>query len=597
MCELCNKFKLDAPFRFHRPDEFTKGVLVGRNAKKYLDFFEQKIYPYAMENPSMTVVVGQPGAGKTQLLNYLESTWKEKNRIFVLLNLKDTKVSYDYLVEAVINSDSFRYFLSSNGKTLDLEKSTTEKVAEIREFIREVRNKQMNDKFGICLLMDTVDEYLRKINSKNVEKEEVQKEIAKDLIKITGQLLDDLSYSCAIFAITEDVNYKFEEVFKKDTSLKSRFFSVSNDIYLDKSYENYKLEKLDEDETEEMIAAFLDIWAKRNHISLPTQYKETIIPSGLNLFPFSRKAINLFWKAGAIPGDTCLACLIALDRKLNFSSTTSSDYSHLIVTEIDAAWIVNKFSSYFYYEIDLKNKIENLLEGEQLDYEINKITNTAKSAYFDLSNTLPENFKVYLEAFSTNFSISQGSVRKFIKDKYSPDEDFETIDLVVDFKKRKIGVQFIVKLDDKIATYRNIQKKTKILFSALKNDAIERGLLILISDAEFEEINVYNSLRKRFENKKSSEDMERDKKRLQNKKYFSTFMVHRISTDYAWCLLGLNVFVAGSDIDAMKKYSRYIDSKIRMGPLFEQILERNADITYMPKTKMISTGAILDRPH
>lgn len=595
MCELCNKFKLDAPFKFHRPDEFTKGILVGTNAKKYLDFFENKVYPYAMEKPSMTVVVGQPGAGKTQLLNYLESTWKEKNRIFVLLNLKDTKVSYDYLVEAVINSDSFHYFLYSNGITLDPTKSATEKVDEIKEIIREVREKQMDNNFGICLLMDTVDEYLRKINSINGEKEDVQNEIAKDLIKITGQLLNDLSYSCAVFAITEDVNNKFEKVLEEDISLKSRFYSVSNYTDVDKSYEYYKLEKLDENETEEMIAAFLEIWAKRNDISLPTQYKETITPSGLNLFPFSRKAINLFWNAGAIPGDTCLACLIALDRKLNLLSSNSSDYSHLIVNEIDAAWIVYKFSSYFYYERELKNQIENLLEGEQLDCEINKITNKAKSTYFDFSNALPKSFKVYLEAFSYDFSISQSNVRKFIKDKNATDKDFETIDLVVDFKGRKIGVQFAVKFDNKIDTCRNLQKKTEILFSALKNDAIERGLLILISDNELEKTNVYNSLRKRYKDNKCSKDMEKDKDNYILKKYFPTFMVHRISADYAWCLLGLNVFIADNDINAMKKYSRYIDSKIRMGPLFEQILERNADITYMPKTKMISTAEILDR--
>ena len=82
MCELCNFLKQDVPFRFHRPDLKTKKVLIGKIAKKYIDEFEKYIYSHAMNNSLMTAVIGQPGAGKTQLINYLESLpLNEKDRI------------------------------------------------------------------------------------------------------------------------------------------------------------------------------------------------------------------------------------------------------------------------------------------------------------------------------------------------------------------------------------------------------------------------------------------------------------------------------------------------------------------------------------
>lgn len=611
MCDLCSFFRKDAPFRFHRPDKNTEIVLVGKKAKQYRSFFEKDIYPFALNHSIMTAVVGQPGSGKTQLLNHLENFQKKKN-IACVLNLKDTKINYDYLVRTLSGSPSFQEFLNSNGFTLKNEMSAPEKVSEIGKLVRKVRAETGNDRFGICLFVDTVDEYIRKIESKAENKnEELRTEIIRDLIKATGTLLEDLPYTCVIFAITEDVNTEFEKVLKNNKPSESRFF-FSTDINTEiKENEDYKLERFDEFETEEMVSAFLDAWFKRNGKSSP-KFQETSTSAGLNLFPFTRDAINIFWNAGAIPGDTSLACLLALDRKLNFSNN-NSDHSHLIVTETDAAWVVKQFSTYFNYEENIKIKIDSLLKGEAMEYEIKKITERAKSEYFDIQGTIAEASKNYLEALGESFSIKTGNIYKFTKNKYGLDEDFGTIDLVVDYNDIKVGLQFIVKETGKKFKGRLILDKTEALLSALRNSQIKRGLIILITDIECEKIQVYDSLKKRYENEQRFVNIRNEMQESIRTNYFPLISVNRISEKDAWCLLGLHTFIYGStlikrrqsgeagssekdhEITLMENYSRYVERKLGFASFFEETLKRSPKVIRSPIKSV--TAAILDGLH
>jgi hypothetical protein len=64
--------------------------------------------------------------------------------------------------------------------------------------------------------------------------------------------------------------------------------------------------------------------------------------------------------------------------------------------------------------------------------------------------------------------------------------------------------------------------------------------------------------------------------------YFPTILVGKISKDDAWCLLGLHTFIKSSnnlDNDLMENYSRYIETKIKVCVMFEQLLKKEAKIT------------------
>lgn len=582
MCKLCTLFRSDKPFRFHRPDEITKGVLIGRKAKKYLYLFDKEVYSLAMEKPIMTAVIGPPGAGKTQLLNYLESTQKEKNRVCIVLNLNDIKVDYDYLVDSLAYSDSLREFFNLHGYNQQLESSIAEKVVEIKETFRKIRVESGNENIGICFLLDAVDEYIRKIKDKVSDE---RKDIISDLMRTTSRLLDDLRHSCAIFAVTNDVYQEFQKVLEIDTSLQDKFFLIVDLDSFTKEKKGLTLEKLDEDENEQMIEAFLNLWADRNGILLP-EHKDTITSSGRNLFPYTRDAINIFWNAGAIPGDICLACLSALDRKLSIVDRGSNDPTHLIITEIDAAWIINQFSSYFnkaYEQTGFEDRILTLLSESRSDYEMQNIISKAKSSYFECSGNLPEAFKSYLEALGENFSIKPGNIHKFVKCKYGLDEDFVTIDLVINYKEKSIGLQFIVREDGKELNKREIHEKEKALLFALKNKQIERGLIILVSDIESEEVQVRNLLKERYEKSEISFDLESRNGKLFEINYFPTISVNRISKNNAWFLLGLYAFIKGNNSTnhLMKMYSKRLEKEIRISSILEKLLKKEATVTYI----------------
>lgn len=582
MCKLCTLFRSNKPFRFHRPDEITKGVLVGRKAKKYLCLFDKEVYPLAMEKPIMTAVIGPPGAGKTQLLNYLESTQKEKNRVCIVLNLNDIQIDYDYLVDSLYHSDSLRRFLNIYGYNQQLESSIAEKVVEIKETFKKIRVESGNEDIGICFLLDTVDEYIRKIKDKiSIER----RDIIRDLMRTTGRLLDDLQHSCAIFAITNDVYQEFQKVLEIDISLQEKFFLIVDQNSSTKEKKGLTLEKLDEDENEQMIEAFLNLWAERNGILFP-EHKDTITSSGRNLFPYTRDAINIFWNAGAIPGDICLACLSALDRKLSLADIDSNDPTHLIITEIDAAWIINQFSSYFnkaYEQTGFEYRILTLLSGNRLDYEMHNIISKTKSSYFECSGTLPEAFKSYLEALGENFFVKPGNIHKFVKCKYGLDEDFVAIDLVNNYKEKSIGLQLIVKEDGKELNKIEIHEKVKALLFALKNKQIERGLIILVSDTENEELQVSTLLKERYEQNEISVDLESRNDKLFEINYFPTISVNRISKNNAWFLLGLYAFIKGNNPTnhLMKIYSKRLEKEIRISSISEKLLKKEATVTYV----------------
>lgn len=551
MCELCGVFKKDEPFRFHRPDSNTKEVLVGKKAKDYISEFE-RIYTHAMNNSLMTAVIGQPGTGKTQLIHYIEGrSQKEKERVSIILELKDTRIDYEYLINYICSDKSINAYLNKYDYYLPSNKPPKELITNIGVGIEKIFNQIRNNNVGICLLVDAVDEYVRKINSTTGL---IRGRVIGDLLGYFMFLLNDLPRLCVVFALTNDVYEEFKEALK-EVSPGRRFLPVT-----DKNGDPIILEKLDETETKEMISTYLKIWSQRNNITLPIiENKDT--NNALNTFPFTTEAINLFWRAGAVPGDTCIACLMALQNKITYSHKFKNS-DHLIVTKSDAAWIIRRFSGYFVnYEKEsgLKKEIESLLEGEQIDYELENIAMKAMQIYSRYSDAIIDAFESYATALGDEFRTQLGNRRKFIRDRFLIGNKYEVIDLIINFRSQNIGVQFILK-----GSRRDLMDKIYTLAIALKNKQIKNGLLILLSEnREFFEL-----AKKELERKKSEfEDV------AYRKNYISTLIPTTIDENAAWYILGLHEFIQGDKIK-MRRYSRHLDKKLKIYNLFNELIKK-----------------------
>lgn len=283
---------------------------------------------------------------------------------------------------------------------------------------------------------------------------------------------------------------------------------------------------------------------------------------------------------------------MAIERKLKYTKD-NKNLDNLIVTETDAAWIVTQFSSYFINEkIEFRERVKSLLQGEQLDRELEKISTKAKQIYFCYSDSMLESFESYILTLGNGFSTIPGSQNKFIKNKYFIDGEFEVIDLVVKFKHNSFGVQFIF---SKVAEQSNLRlalNKIETLYSALKNKQIDRGLLIYISsngDSNFTE-----KLKNRLKiNERSPKYIHPENE--YNLNYFPLIDLKEIPEKYAWCIVGLNEFVKPKYIKNMEIYSEHLDKKINIKDQFTNLNKKEPIITH--KINLITSKNILDRPH
>jgi len=553
MCDLCRYFKSDEPFMFHRPDSRTKNVLVGKIANRYLEEFETRIYPHAMNNSLMTAIIGQPGAGKTQLIHYIEGcSQKENDRVCLILELKDQRIDYNYLLNYICNTEPIGLYLQKFGCDLPINKISKDSIAIINDSIRKIWINTKNNNVGICLLVDAVDEYIRKVNSTTGLE---RRTVISNLLGTFMFLLNDFSRLCVVFAITNDVYYEFKEVLK-EVSPGRRFLFIT-----DENGDPLKLERLDEEETQTMISKYLNIWSHRK-VNLPTP-SATVTSIGLNIFPFTQDAINLFWRAGAIPGDTCMACIMALKNKIiQQNKVDKSD--HLIVTKSDAAWIIRKYSGYFVnYEkaSGLKNEIESLLEGDQIEYELKKIAMKAMQVNSSYSDAIIEAFESYAISLSDGLKAQLGNRRKFIRDRFLIGDKYEVIDLIINFRSKKIGIQFILK-----DSQRDLMNKIYTLSIALKNKQIENGLLILITDVEKKDF-LEKANKVLIQKKANFEDIP------YHIDYSSAALITTIEDADSWYILGLYEFIYGDNIK-MRKYSTHLDKKLKINNLLDKLIKQ-----------------------
>lgn len=554
MCELCNILKIDRPFRFHRPDSKTKEVLIGKISNKYIDEFEKKIYSHAMNNSLMTAVIGNPGAGKTQLINYLESIpLSEKDRISLILELKDKRLDYDELINFICDNKSVKSYLKKHGHRIPLDEKPDKQIIYFKKAIEDIFNETENIDVGVCLLVDAVDEYLRKMKSFNGHS---RSDIIKDLLGTFMILLAELPRLCVVFAVTENVYDELREELK-EVSTGRRFKFVT-----DENGEPLKLERLDNDETLEMIAKYLEIWSQRNNVDLPLK-KDTIACKNLNIYPFTVDALNLLWRAGVVPGDTCMGCLMVLHKKI-VRSSHFENREHLIVTKFDAAWTIKEFSGYFVnYEKDgnLKQEIDSLLIGKEIDFELEKVVMKAMQNNSDYSSVIIDAFESYTLALSNDFNNFEGNKRSFVRSRFKIGTEFEILDLIIKYKSINIGLQFILTNSE-----REIRNKINALAMTLKNKQIEKGLIILVADNQEKKLNLIDKCMDDLKSK--FEDF------LYNLDYSPTIYKIAITENDAWCIVGLHELIKG-DRHRMQTYCKHLEQNLHISSDFAELIQAN----------------------
>lgn len=532
MCDICSILKRDKPFRFHRTDEFTSPVLVGKKANKYLKEFENNIFPSATKGgPCFSAVIGEPGSGKTHFLYHLrhESQWRPDISC-VIYELKDKEIDLEILEGYIENT---------------------------------ISSSEKKEGATLCLLVDTVDEYLRNIRRKH---NSTENDAIIDFLTVFSKFVDANPGSCVVFAITRDVYNTFKQVLNTSV-FKDKF------IFVKDGTEDLILDKMDEKETYEMVSNFLGNWKKRNNIK-HKKSKECSI-NGFDLFPFTPEAVKLFWKASVVPGDTSLGCTLAINDKLK-EDGTNNERKHLIITEGKAAWTIIHFSSYFRgygNEAELKSKVQNLVESERVLQSIEKIGLKAKQQQFDYLGSLLEAFEYGIQSLDSNFSSEIGNKHKFVKDKYDIDAAFKSIDLVLTYQSKKIGVQFISCNGKNIR--RSILDSTSALDEGLRNNEISNGIIFLIYDKIENLQDTMDKLEKIWHDSRKKEDFLPDGSHVN---YRGMLVLEDFSIDVAWQIVGIfEEFGNMTDTLEVKSYFDQINLQNGLVNAFKTAFNKSPD--------------------
>jgi len=531
MCKYCNLLRSDRPFKIHRTNSNTGKILIGKLAENYLSDFENRIYNMAMINSIMTCVIGHPGVGKTQMLHYIDYVSKKKNnRLSMILDLKDKTISDDDLTNYILKNESVNSFFKKYNYDLVDYNNSERNLKQMQELMTKIRVDNRNNKIGFCLLIDSVDEYVRKMESSGKGN---KREIIRNLLGTIMSLFNDLSNTCVVFAITRDLYTDLKESLK-DTSQGRRFSFVT-----DKNGEPIILDRFDFEDSKKMVHKFMELWSERNgNIQLPCI--DSCNANGVNTFPFTEEAIELFWEFGSVPGDIAMACSLALNEKI--FSCKSNDIHNLIVNKHDAAEVVRRFSTYFVNygkNQELQNKLDNLLDAKVKTAEIEGIRYNAKKYTNISSELLIDSFSNYLKLLNSNFGINESDKHVFIKNRNHYDLKFENIDLLVHYKAHTIGFQFL--LDNK-----SNHDKIRAIFAALTNNQINEAIFIVLSN------NLIEGIEKRINNNV--------KKLIHSKSKDYSYVVElkQLDMEECWEIIGLHDL---ENRDKKEKLTTFIDNK------------------------------------
>jgi hypothetical protein len=319
-------------------DEFNKALLTKENpfwypappkrppfmvgGEEYLRWFKDTFVHSIGHGYVVSFVVGQPGAGKSHFLSYLDHLFYEKNSFDGVYSIFEARR------EEIDESDLWRNLLWTEDAVKKLRKVlTTDKIetSNIRSDIKGNLTKLLEgtlqieslpsnalhevavglsellvkENAGICLAIDNVDEHFRFLSDK-YGKEKALERFFGTLRSITT----GLKQIVVLLACTSPVYEQIKAV-EVDRTFARRI-----------EYREEMLKELSLGQAFEIVHSYMEWWAKKQNLKLPLVPECCFETSSdhLSLYPFSRIAVEYFHKVTSqFAGDIVFACCELVD--------------------------------------------------------------------------------------------------------------------------------------------------------------------------------------------------------------------------------------------------------------------------------------------
>lgn len=317
---------IDNPFRYPHPPHRPPFIIGG---EQIVEWFKTRYQESIGQGSKISFIVGVPGAGKSHLLSHLEYLFYDaKDRIkgiYAIYNARheeiDEKALWINLFWGESVLDALKQMIDASKiknskippniqirltklleRQLDLDALDTNTLHNMAEGLSKLLVKE---NAGICIAIDNIDEYFRKMIEKYQEKytkEEARDRVAANLLGTIRVATAGLDQIVVLLACTEDVHDQIMQA-RVDVTYGRRVEAQQK-----------KLQELSSHQAVELVNKYLDWWARMHGIGLPSIEDEEysmMDPKGQRIlvYPFSMKAIEYFHKVTrAMPGDIVCLC-------------------------------------------------------------------------------------------------------------------------------------------------------------------------------------------------------------------------------------------------------------------------------------------------
>ena len=331
------------PFPYVDPPRWWKPpFMVG--AEEHLRWFEELYKSTIGQGYWISFIVGDPGAGKTHFICYLDYLFNDAKRfkgVFSCYSAGQSKItSKDLWIDFFSNNDVISRI--KDLISIDMIKShkfRSEKVRsnilkyiegslsidsltenEIQDMASGISALLAKINAGMCMVIDNVDEYFRYLSTlhevpENLTKEEREKRIREQQLRDLQNFFGTLRTACRdmpnfllLVACTSPAyNIIREHAVTVDRTFAGRVL-----------YQSRVLKTLTLSQTFELVNKYLSWWCQNNNVDLPLVEECTVKrPNGdvISLYPFSRIAIEEIYEVtGQYARDIKTICNECINR-------------------------------------------------------------------------------------------------------------------------------------------------------------------------------------------------------------------------------------------------------------------------------------------
>jgi len=284
---------------------------------EYLSWF-QRIYDKTISRGNVWgFVVGQPGAGKSHFLNYLDYLFYKANQfngVYIIYEATRQEITERNLwLEIFSNEESAHrirniltpsyvsnFSIRSDMKYITLEylkgylDFTSLDDRSLHDFAKNLCALLLDKKIAICIGIDNVDENFRYIEDKYGKEKAIQK-----LFGTLRSLSTGIKQIVLLLACTTPV-YTTIETIRRDRTYTRRI-----------EFQNKSIGELTLTQCRDLVYKYLDVWAKNRDLILP-DIKECQIPTSegqKSVYPFTKVGIEYFYNGTSkFAGDIVALC-------------------------------------------------------------------------------------------------------------------------------------------------------------------------------------------------------------------------------------------------------------------------------------------------